>query len=211
MSIWYLIVFIVAAIFFDARALAQNQLDPVSIQKMTEADLEQQFRALPAGDLPQGVYRLKVLREVKGSQLARQLGDVLWSTRVFDLHRGLMRNRTAAGYRMPATYRCMTGRTDLLRDAIVIDYQSKDAAGWDALPGPEGLALWEELKMIRSGFYLGRVWSAGYPVLFYMATKESAESSVNSGRSDADDSLASARSREQSRSMHVCPYQNQVN
>lgn len=206
-----LIVGLVAAMLLDARALAQTQLDPVSIQKMTEADLELQFRALAPGNLPQGVYRLKVLREVKGSQLARQLGDVLWSTRVFDLNRGLMRNRTAAGYRMPATYRCMTGRTDLLRDAIVIEYKSESATGWDGLPGPDGLALWEELKMIRSGFYLGRVWSAGYPVLFYMATKESAELSVNSPQSSAAGSTTNADSLDQRQSTHVCPYQNQVN
>jgi hypothetical protein len=116
---------------------------------------------------------------------AEALGAMLWRGKVFFRSQGLVRNRieellilrpiikdnetipklTFDGQTtwllFPARLSCGESRFDKTRRSIVIDYaETAKLEGYrevpDALAGPDALNIFDEVRVIRRGFYLGR-------------------------------------------------------
>jgi hypothetical protein len=116
---------------------------------------------------------------------AERFGAMFWRGKVFFRSQGLVRNRiedlallrpiikdnetipklTFDGQTtwllFPARLSCGESRFDKTRRSIVIDYaETAKLEGYrevpDRLAGPEGLNIFDEVRVIRRGFYLGR-------------------------------------------------------
>jgi hypothetical protein len=116
---------------------------------------------------------------------AETLGRMFWRGKVLFRSQGLVRNRiedlailkpivTAAAtvpkltfdgqttwLLFPATLSCGASRFDTLRNSILIDYaRTAQIDGYrpvpDKLAGPEGLNIFDEIRIVRPGLYLGR-------------------------------------------------------
>lgn len=119
-----------------------------------------------------------------------QLARGLWRGKVFYKSEGILRNRieeltllklmirddeslptfTSGGQTtwllFPAMVACGDSLFDRRRESIVIDYsRGEDIDGYrpvpDRLAGPAGLNVRDEIRMVRPGFYLGRVYFGG--------------------------------------------------
>ena len=116
---------------------------------------------------------------------AEQLGRMLWRGKVFFRNQSIVRNRiedllilrpivddvktipklTFDGQTtwllFPARLSCSDSRFDKTRKSIVVDYaETAKIDGYrqipDALAGPERLNIFDEVRVVRRGFYLGR-------------------------------------------------------
>jgi len=116
---------------------------------------------------------------------AEHLGRLFWKGKVLFRSQGLVRNRiddlailkpivTEAGsvpkltfdghttwLLFPATLSCGPSRFESARHSILIDYSQTAALdGYRAVPdklaGPEGLNIFDEIRVVRPGLYLGR-------------------------------------------------------
>lgn len=116
---------------------------------------------------------------------AERLGRVFWRGKVFFRAQAIVRNRiedlvilrpiisdaetipklTFDGQTtwllFPARLSCSESRFDSTRRSIVVDYaQTEHIEGYRAVPdklaGPEGLNIFDEVRVVRRGFYLGR-------------------------------------------------------
>src|SRR5436190_4032931 len=113
------------------------------------------------------------------------LGRALWKGKVFFRSQGVLRNRIddllilrpivtdsatvpkltfdgqTSWLLFPARLSCGASRLDPSRRSILIDYaQTADIVGYrrvpDRLAGPDGLAIFDEVRVVRPGLYLGR-------------------------------------------------------
>jgi hypothetical protein len=118
---------------------------------------------------------------------AERLGRVFWRGKVFFRPQMILRNRIeelvilrplisdsdtipkltfdgeTAWLLFPARLSCGASRLDPMRRSIVIDYsRGSEVEGFrpvpDRLAGPEGLNIFDEVRIIRRGFYLGRAY-----------------------------------------------------
>jgi hypothetical protein len=118
------------------------------------------------------------------------LGKALWRGKVFFRSEGVLRNRVeelsilkafvrdwesipkltfdgaTTWLLFPAKLSCGDSRFDATRKSITIDYsKGSTVQGYrevpDALAGPERLDIFDEVRMIRPGFYLGRAYFRG--------------------------------------------------
>lgn len=116
-----------------------------------------------------------------------QFGRLLWKGKVFFRSQGIIRNRIedAALLKLivndpatipkltfdgqttwllfPAQLSCSASRFDAARHSITIDYaKGPTIEGYrpipDALAGSDGLKIFDEVRIIRRGFYLGRAY-----------------------------------------------------
>jgi hypothetical protein len=116
---------------------------------------------------------------------AEQLGRLFWRGKVFFRADGVVRNRiedllilrpiiddaatipklTFDGQTtwllFPARLSCGASRFDTSRRSVVVDYaQTAQIEGYrdvpDRLAGPEALNIYDEVRLVRRGFYLGR-------------------------------------------------------
>jgi hypothetical protein len=139
------------------------------------------------GELP-GVPRdtLKELAVIR----VETLGKAFWHGKMFFREEGALRNRieelevlkalvpgaesiptvTFEGKRtwllFPAKLSCGASRFDASHKSIVIDYsKGKEVKGYqevpDALAGPDRLDIFDEVRLVRPGFYLGRAYFRG--------------------------------------------------
>jgi hypothetical protein len=123
-----------------------------------------------------------------GALKAERLGRVFWKGKVFFGAHGVLRNRIedlsllkpfitgdastvpkltfdgeTTWLLFPARLSCGAGRLDPSRPSIVIDYsKGSEIEGYrevpDKLGGPEGLNIFDEVRRVRPGFYLGRAY-----------------------------------------------------
>jgi hypothetical protein len=118
------------------------------------------------------------------------LGKALWRGKVFFRSEGVLRNRieelsilkafvrdwesipkltfdgATTWLLFPAVLSCGDSRFDATRKSITIDYaKGSTVQGYrevpDALAGPERLDIFDEVRLIRPGFYLGRAYFRG--------------------------------------------------
>jgi hypothetical protein len=135
------------------------------------------------GDLadPAALPRLANVAALK----AESLGRMLWRGKVLFRAQGLVRNRiedlailkpiitdadtvpkltfdgATTWLLFPATLACGASRLEPARRSILIDYaRTAELDGYrpvpDQLGGPEGLNIFDEIRQVRRGFYLGR-------------------------------------------------------
>lgn len=118
---------------------------------------------------------------------AEHLGRALWKGKVFFRSQGILRNRIedllllrpiikdsdtipkltfdgeTTWLLFPAQLSCGTSRFDPTRPSITIDYaRGPKIEGYreipDRLAGPEGLNIFDEVRIVRPGLYLGRAY-----------------------------------------------------
>jgi hypothetical protein len=118
---------------------------------------------------------------------AEHLGRLLWKGKVFFRGQGILRNRIeeltilrpiikdsdtipkltfdgeTTWLLFPAELSCGASRLDQTRRSIVIDYsRGPKIEGYrevpDKLAGPEGLNIFDEVRVVRPGLYLGRAY-----------------------------------------------------
>ena len=155
------------------------------------------------------------------------LGRFLWKGKVFYRDERLLRNRiedvdglarllgidTSALMTMqdgardawllfPARLHCGQSLLDGRRESIVIDYAFTDAlpgyvANPDALAGRDGLAVRDEIRMVRPGFYLGRAYLRRiFALNFTLVSADAARSAESSSAPPAEDCDTGMQARE---------------
>jgi hypothetical protein len=160
--------------------------------------IDEVYAGLTAGVLPDGDYRAtllegeadgrRVLADLAaklgipvGADALRRLGVELWSGRSFLKEEGLARVSTSAwGAKFPARMYCGQSFADPKRESIVVDWSLNERLpGYDArvdwLPGRTGLALRDELRQLRPGFYLGRAFMGRRLVLSFVLQRQGTE------------------------------------
>ncbi len=154
-------------------------------------------------------------------------GRALWKGKVFFRSQGVLRNRVedllilrpivtdadtvpkltfdgeTSWLLFPARLSCGPSRLDPSRRSILIDYaQGPDIEGYrrvpDRLAGPDGLAIFDEVRVVRPGLYLGRAYFRDRFALNFTlldpAVGADAQMSAAIGE-DCDGSSAAVRSR----------------
>ncbi|HET8562782.1 MAG TPA: hypothetical protein VFM35_02800 [Candidatus Binatia bacterium] len=146
------------------------------------------------GEVLGGVKELAVKYKAKKLEI---IGEILWKGKVFYRNERVLRNRIQdlailkplvegdvssipkvkvrwrdAWLLFPAKVYCGQSLLDGRRESIIIDYAfSDEIEGYreqpDFLTGRRGFNLREEIRMIRPGFYLGRVYMDRFFVLTF--------------------------------------------
>jgi hypothetical protein len=127
--------------------------DAAQLLAMSQAQLDDLFRASPAGDIPNGEAKGTAII-APGTTYSEHVADFVnhfgWQGKVFDAKRGLLKNKilsfgieaiVARVYKAPSW---MDGK-----ECIVLDYSDTSL-----------LAHWvrDEIRLIGPGFYLGKVY-----------------------------------------------------
>ena len=127
--------------------------DVDQLLKMSQAQLDDLFRASPAGDIPSGVANGTAII-APGTQYSRPIAELInyfaWEGKVFDSETGTLKNRLLGGafqaiiakvYKAPSWFDN--------KECIVLDYsQTSVVAHW----------IRDEIRLIGPGFYLGLVY-----------------------------------------------------
>lgn len=166
------------------------------------------------------------LADVKLRQVDR-LGEALWKGKVFFRSEGVLRNmidhdrtlarlfdvpherlrtETIGGRRVallfPAHLSCAESLYDRRRPSVIIDYADTDQIeGYlpeiDALAGRDGLAIRDEIRRVRPGFYLGRAYAGDRMLLSFTLWNEAeAKAAENGAAVGAEDECAAAGATE---------------
>ena len=129
--------------------------DVPQLLAMSQSQLDDLFRASPAGDIPDGSAKGTAII-APGTRYSEAIAEVInyfgWQGKVFDAQKGLLKNKilmfgieaiVARVYKGPSW---MDGK-----ECIVLDYSDTSlVAHW----------IRDEIRLIGPGFYLGKVyWS----------------------------------------------------
>lgn len=128
-------------------------LTATDLLDMTTAELDELFRASPAGPIPSGEARGTVILkpDTEFSEVAAKLAHLMfWKGKVFDAERGELRNNI--GPLGALAIRAKVFYDDSWFDqkqAIILDYsQTSLVAQW----------IRDEIRLVAPGFYLGIVF-----------------------------------------------------
>jgi hypothetical protein len=127
--------------------------DVKTLLAMTQEQLDDLFKASPAGDIPNGEAEGTAIiapGTVFSDHIARVINFFAWQGKVFDAHKGLLKNRilvfgfdaiVAKVYKGPSW---LDGK-----ECIVLDYSDTSI-----------VAQWvrDEIRQIGPGLYLGKVY-----------------------------------------------------
>jgi hypothetical protein len=183
-------------------------LTPESFRRLTQEQVDQIYKRLASGPIPDGPFRGDLffprdrdgrarIRDLADPALplaahiaamrAEHLGRALWKGKVFFRSHGVLRNRIedllllrpiikdsdtipkltfdgeTTWLLFPAQLTCGTSRFDPTRPSTTIDYaRGPKIEGYreipDRLAGPEGLNIFDEVRIVRRGLFLGRAY-----------------------------------------------------
>jgi hypothetical protein len=129
--------------------------DAPQLMKMSQNDLDNLFRASPAGDIPNGTANGTAII-APGTAFSPAIAEMInlfgWQGKVFDAQRGLLKNRILA-FGVEAIVARVYKDPSWLdgKECIVLDYSETSIVAQ---------RIRDEIRLIGPGFYLGKVyWS----------------------------------------------------
>ena len=137
-------------------------MDVKDLLKTSHADLDALFKTLESGPIPNGAAKGTAIIAA-GSSFSDELAELVsifaWQGKVFDAHRGVLRNKilpfglnaiVATVYKGPSWID--------EKECIVIDYSDTSlVAKW----------IRDEIRLISPGFYLGKVYWDHKPLIHF--------------------------------------------
>ena len=129
--------------------------DAAQLMDMTQAQLDDLFRASPAGDIPNGPAQGTAII-APGTKYTESIATIInhfgWQGKVFDAQKGVLKNRILM-FGLEAIVAKVYKGTSWLdgKECVVLDYSDTSL-----------LAHWvrDEIRLIGPGFYLGKVYWA---------------------------------------------------
>jgi hypothetical protein len=129
--------------------------DAPQLMKMSQTDLDNLFRASPAGDIPNGQANgtaIIATGTVFSPAIAEMINLFGWQGKVFDAQTGLLKNRILAFGVEAIVARVYKGSSWLDgNECIVLDYSETSVVAQHVR---------DEIRLIGPGFYLGKVYWA---------------------------------------------------
>ena len=127
--------------------------DAAQLMEMSQTELDDLFRASPAGDIPDGQGKGTAII-APGTKYTGSIAEVInhfgWQGKVFDAKKGVLKNRIL-GFGFEAVVAKVYKGDSWLdgKECIVLDYSETSL-----------LAHWvrDEIRLIGPGFYLGKVY-----------------------------------------------------
>ena len=129
--------------------------DVPQLLAMSQVQLDDLFRASPAGDIPNGTAAGTAII-APGTKYSQPIAEFInhfgWQGKVFDAKNGTLKNRILAFGLEAIIAKVYTGPSWLDgKDCIVLDYsQTSMVAHW----------IRDEIRLIDANFYLGKVYWA---------------------------------------------------
>ena len=127
--------------------------DAAQLMEMSQTELDDLFRASPAGDIPDGQGKGTAII-APGTKYTGSIAEVInhfgWQGKVFDARKGVLKNRILAFGFEAVVAKVYKGDSWLDgKECIVLDYSETSL-----------LAHWvrDEIRLIGPGFYLGKVY-----------------------------------------------------
>jgi hypothetical protein len=127
--------------------------DVPQLLAMSQTQLDDLFRANPAGDIPNGPAKGTAIIS-PGTQYSEPIAEIInhfgWQGKVFDAQKGTLKNRILAFGLEAIVAKVYKGPSWLDgKECIVLDYSETSM-----------LAHWirDEIRLIGPGFYLGKVY-----------------------------------------------------
>ena len=127
--------------------------DVPQLLAMSQAQLDDLFRASPAGDIPNGSAKGTAII-APGTRYSEPIAEIInhfgWQGKVFDAQKGLLKNKILAFGLEAIVARVYKGPSWLDgKECIVLDYSDTSlVAHW----------IRDEIRLIGPGFYLGKVY-----------------------------------------------------
>jgi len=136
--------------------------DVPQLLQMSNADLDALFSKSPAGDIPDGPAKGTAII-ASGTRYSAEIAEFVnlfaWQGKTFDAKNGVLRNRiTAMGISaiLAKVYKSTSWFDQ--KECIVLDYSETSlVAHW----------VRDEIRLIGSGFYLGRVYWGQKPLIHF--------------------------------------------
>jgi hypothetical protein len=127
--------------------------DVPQLMAMTQAQLDDLFRASPAGDIPDGAAKGTAII-APGTTYSEKIAEVInhfgWQGKVFDSKKGVLKNRILAFGFEAILARVYKGPSWLDgKECIVLDYSETSLLAH---------YIRDEIRSIGPGFYLGKVY-----------------------------------------------------
>ena len=127
--------------------------DAAQLIEMTQAQLDDLFRASPAGDIPNGPAKGTAII-APGTRYSETIAEVInlfgWQGKVFDAQKGVLKNSITLFHVQAILARVYKGASWLDgKECIVLDYSETSIVAH---------YVRDEIRLIGPGFYLGKVY-----------------------------------------------------
>jgi hypothetical protein len=129
------------------------EYDAAKLMSMSQVQLDDLFKASPAGDIPNGPAKGTAII-APGTSYTANIAEIInhfgWQGKVFDAKKGVLKNKILAFGLEAVIAKVYKGKSWLDdKDCIVLDYSDTSL-----------IAHWvrDEIRQIGPGFYLGKVY-----------------------------------------------------
>ena len=129
------------------------EYDAAKLMSMSQVQLDDLFKASPAGDIPNGPAKGTAII-APGTSYTANIAEIInhfgWQGKVFDSKKGVLKNKILAFGLEAVIAKVYKGKSWLDdKDCIVLDYSDTSL-----------IAHWvrDEIRQIGPGFYLGKVY-----------------------------------------------------
>ena len=129
------------------------EYDAAKLMAMSQEQLDELFKASPAGDIPNGPAKGTAIiapGTAYTTSVAEMINHFGWQGKVFDAQKGVLKNRILAFGLEAIVAKVYKGKSWLDdKECIVLDYSETSL-----------IAQWvrDEIRQIGPGFYLGKVY-----------------------------------------------------